>query len=184
MKAKKIIAIVLAAVVIAAAAVAVVFSVSPKRSKVSTEQSSETVSASDTVTPSTAPKAEEKTETVPRQTTSKREKAEVPKSVKGKYYYLYDDDKLTVYVFEFDENNKVNLVYFSSDNINGLDAEYTKGYSVYSYSKNKVTIKDLPDAFPISSFELEIKDGKVLQGKTELEEMDDLSLDNALRHFV
>lgn len=182
MKNKKLIIIITAAVLIVAV-IAIIFAVKPKND---TETVSEqtTVTVTESTVPATAPTevlTEEKTSV---KTSEKGNTAEVPKFVQGKYWYLYDDDKLTVYVFEFDKNNQVNLAYFNKENVEGLDAEYTKGFSVYSYSDGKITVKDLPDEFPISSFSFEIKDGKVMQGKTELEAMDSLSLDDALRHFV
>lgn len=181
MKNKKVLQIILAIIVIIAAVVVIVLAVKSGSNEKPTE-ATESVSVETTV-PATSPTAGA---TQIQSTTKNAEPsvAELPKAIQGKYWYLYDDDKLTVYAFEFDKNNQVNLAYFGSETIKGLDAEYTKGYSVYSYSDGKVTIKDLPDEFPISSFTFDIKNNKVYNGKTELEEMDDLSLDNALRHFV
>ena len=181
MKNKKVLQIILAIIVIIAAVVVIVLAVKSGSNEKPTE-ATESVSVETTV-PATSPTAGA---TQIQSTTKNAEPsvAELPKAIQGKYWYLYDDDKLTVYAFEFDKNNQVNLAYFGSETIKGLDAEYTKGYSVYSYSDGTVTIKDLPDEFPISSFTFDIKNNKVYDGKTELEEMNDLSLDNALRHFV
>ncbi len=182
MKNKKLICV-FAAVIIIAAVIAIIFAVKPKDNTQATSEQT-TVTTTGTTVAATAPtEVIVKDETSVKQTT-KSKSTQVPKAVQGKYWYLYDDDKLTVYVFQFDNNNQVNLAYFSKENIEGLDAEYTKGYSVYSYSDGKITIKDLPDEFPISSFSFDVKNNKVMQDKAELESMDDLSLDDALRHFV
>ena len=179
MKNKKLVCII-AAVIIIVAVIAIIFAVKPKDN---TEVTSEQTTVTTTIAATAPTEVIVKDETSVKQT-AKNELTQVPKAVQGKYWYLYDDDKLTVYVFQFDKNNQVNLAYFSKENIEGLDAEYTKGYSVYSYSDGKITIKDLPDEFPISSFSFDVKNNKVMQDKTELESMDDLSLDDALRHFV
>lgn len=183
MKNKKILCIIIAIIIVISAVIAIIFAVKPK-SNTDTVSEQTTADVTNTTVPATAPtEVTVKDESTVKPTKSNKA-TEVPKAVQGKYLYLYDDEKLTVYAFEFDKNNQVNLAYFGKETIEGLDAEYTKGYSVYSYNDGKVTIKDLPDEFPISSFSFEIKNGKVMQGKTELEAMDDLSLDNALRHFV
>lgn len=183
MKNKKTFCIIIAIIIVIAAVIAIMYAINPKSNTDSVNEQT-TANVTNTTIPATAP-----TEvTVKDESTFKPTKDgkanEVPDAVQGKYWYLYDDEKLTVYVFEFGKNNQVNLAFFGKETIEGLDAEYTKGYSVYYYNDGKVTIKDLPDEFPISSFSFEIKNGKVMQGKTELEAMDDLSLDNALRHFV
>lgn len=183
MKNKKILAIILAIVFAVAVGVVIYSTQASKNDKQPETEVSQSVTK-DTTVPATAPLQKEDEVVTITEESTKKTSAEVPKAVQGKYWYLYDDKKLTVYVFQFDKNNQVNLAYFGNETISGLDAEYTKGYSVYSYSNGKITIKDLPDQFPDSSFTFEVKDNKVMSGKTELEAMDDLSLDNALRHFV
>lgn len=183
MKNKKILAIILAIVFAVAVGVVIYSTQASKNDKQPETEVSQSVTK-DTTVPATAPLQKEDEVVTITEESTKKTSAEVPKAVQGKYWYLYDDEKLTVYVFQFDKNNQVNLAYFGNETISGLDAEYTNGYSVYSYSNGKITIKDLPDQFPDSSFTFKVKDNKVMSGKTELEAMDDLSLDNALRHFV
>lgn len=107
------------------------------------------------------------------------------KKAKESYWYLFDDQEYTCYVFKFSkDDSNVDLAYFSPETLQGLDAQYTTGFSIYRENGNMLSMKNLPDNFPIKKFDLEIKGDKIYCGKNELVKEKELSLDNALRHFV
>lgn len=117
--------------------------------------------------------------------TSTTQKSDDIQKIKGTYWYLFDNDKCTCYVFNFSkDSSNVDLAYFPEETINGMDPEYSKGYSIYKENANQIVIENMPDAFPIKNFTLTVKDGKVFCGDTQLEQNDQLNLNNALRHFV
>ncbi|WP_294835062.1 hypothetical protein [uncultured Eubacterium sp.] len=182
MKNKKVFAIILAIIVAIAVGIVVYMTNSSKQDETPNATISQTAKTEATVS-TTAPVSKESEVVATEAGSTKNESTEVPKSVQGKYWYLFDDKKQTAYAFQFDKNNQVNIAYFGEETISGLDAEYTKGYCAYSYSDGKISIKEMPDQFPDSSFDFKVKKGKVVYGKAELEAMKDLSLDNALTHF-
>ena len=182
MKNKKVFAIIFAVIFAVAIGIVIYSTQSSKTDENPEIEASQSVTKSTTV-PATAPTEKIESVVTANEDKTQAQSTEVPKSVQGKYWYLFDDEKKTAYVFQFEKTNQVNLAYFGEETIGGLDAEYTKGYCVYSYSDGKISIKDMPDQFPDSSFDFKVKKGKVVYGKAELEAMKDLSLDNALTHF-
>lgn len=107
------------------------------------------------------------------------------KNAKGAYWYLFDDQEYTCYVFCFSkDDSNVDLAYFSPETLQGMDAQYTTGFGIYRENGNTISMKNLPDNFPIKKFDLEVKGEKVYCGKTQLVKENELSLNNALRHFV
>ena len=115
---------------------------------------------------------------------STTDKKDVLESIVGKAWILYNKDDNSCYAFLIKEDKNVDLAYFNTETLDGLDAQYSTGYSVYTVSNNKLMIKEMPDNFPVSSFTFDIKDDKLFYNGTELKSYDEISLKNALKHYA
>lgn len=132
-----------------------------------------------------APTVNLKNEAVDKETTKAKKNNVNIKNISQNYWYLFDDENYICYAFKFNEKgNKVDLAYFSPDVIQGLDAKFTTGYSVYKINGNDITMKNLPDEFPIKKFTFTVKNNKVYYNKTELVKENELNLQTAIAHYV
>ena len=104
-------------------------------------------------------------------------------SIVGKCWFLYDKDENSCYAFLIKDDGNADIAYFGAETLDGLDAQYSTGYSVYTVSDSSLTFKDMPDNFPISSFTFDIKDDRLFYKGTELKSYDEISLKNALKHY-
>ena len=96
---------------------------------------------------------------------------------------MYNKDENSCYAFLIKDDGNADIAYFGAETLDGLDAQYSTGYSVYTASDSSLTFKDMPDNFPISSFTFDIKDDRLFYKGTELKSYDEISLKNALKHY-
>ncbi|MBQ9530517.1 MAG: hypothetical protein IJR70_00445 [Eubacterium sp.] len=133
------------------------------------------------------------TTTKPSQTTSQSEtqsssqanttKEEEYSFIRKGCWYLADKDKNVCYAFSFKKSGKSDVAYFNSDNIEGFDAQYSKGYAVYEIRDNKIILTKLSDVTGLKRLELEIKGNSILYNGKKLKNYSKINLDNALKCF-
>ena len=98
-------------------------------------------------------------------------------------WYLVDADNEICYAFDFNTDGKAVVAYFSPENIEGFDAQYSKGEGVYEIRSNKIIFSKLPKVTGLVSLELEMKDSSILYNGKKLKHFDKINLDNALKCF-
>lgn len=139
-------------------------------------------------TTTTAPVTEATTESTNQATTETTETSTEPttedpfKFIEGGYWYLFDDDKEECYAVSFEGNGKASIGYFSSENVEGEDAEYYKGSATYNAEGDTVSVNVSVLSFE-SNFDLIVNNKKLYYGKKELKRYDKLSLDYVFEHF-
>ena len=140
----------------------------------STSNVEESVSKDETTTESTTESTKNTTEE-----TTTDEYAFIKKGC----WYLADKDSEVCYAIAFRKEGKADIAYFNSDNIEGFDAQYSKGDAVYNIDGKKITLSKLPSVTGLKSLELEIEGNAILYKGKELKNFDKMNLDNALKCF-
>jgi len=103
--------------------------------------------------------------------------------LKNGAWYLVDKDNEECLAIIFKGNGDADIAFFNSDNIEGFDAQYAKGYGSYDIRKNRIIFSKLPSVTGIANLELEISGKAVKYKGKELKQFKEISLDNALKCF-
>ncbi len=182
---KKGLIIVLAGAVIAAAAFGGYKVVSSNNSTTATTQQSETSSQQQVpqATSNAEITTEYTTQTTTETTTESTTAAQDTSFITKGYYYLYDDRQTVCCVFAFNGKGKAELARFDETNIEEEDPEFFTGYAKYDIKDGALTVSDMPKMMKMKSVTLTVKDGKLYDGNTELEQHKDLKLSYVLKHF-
>ncbi len=153
-------------------------------SNTSDSSSSQTVSSSalSTSNESTSDKLPSDQES--KSTSETTNKANKLAGIAGKYYYLFDNEKINCYVFKFDSKGNVDIAFFDDENIYEGDPKFFKGYSTYKLKDDKIVMDNLSDMLPNKSIKLTIKKNILYYGDTKLESDKELSLNKVNAHFV
>ncbi len=180
MKNKKALTATIVLILIAACAAVAYLAVNQKHSEPATSsQPSQSVSTSNVE--ESASKDETTTETT-KNTTEETTTDEYAFIKKG-CWYLADKDNEVCYAIAFRKEGKADIAYFNSDNIEGFDAQYSKGDAVYNIDGKKITLSKFPSVTGLKSLELEIEGNAILYKGKELKNFDKMNLDNALKCF-
>lgn len=177
MKNKKKTALIIAAVIIAAVIVSAALIIHNKNSG---STPLEDITVSD-VLPSHPLKIEDETSELTAAADSNAKPTADISSVKGIWWYLYNDEQKVCYAFYFGDNSRVDLAYFDDDVLQGED--YKSGYSVYTQDGENIILRYLPDSFPIKNFTFTVKDDKIYLSDEALSNGSSPSNENFIKHF-
>lgn len=178
MKNKKKTAFIIAAVIIAAVIVSAALIIHNKNSG---STPLEDITISESVLPSHPLKIEDEASELTAAADSNAKSTADISSVKGIWWYLYNDEQKVCYAFYFGDNNRVDLAYFDGDVLQGED--YKSGYSVYTQDGENIILRYLPDSFPIKNFTFTVKDDKIYLNDEALSNGSSPSNENFIEHF-
>ncbi len=190
MKKKKnsILIIALAVVLVAVCALVAYLAIGMKDDEPTTKQAETTVSQTTTAVLTTAVQT---TQTTTETTTAISETSSLAQTqasdpypfIRQGCWYLADGDRDVCYAFVFHKNGSADVAYFNSENIEGFDAQYSKGTAKYVINGNIIVFAKLPSTMDIKKIELEIKGNSIEYKGDKLKKFKKISLDNALKCF-